>query len=40
MQGALQVAFIAPVDEFEVAAVDDEPWWSDVGLDDVAEFWV
>lgn len=34
---AFEVTFVAPVDEFEVGAVDDEPRWIVVGLDDVAE---
>ena len=28
------------MNEFQVAAVDDEPWRSRVGLDDVAELWM
>ena len=32
----LEVALVAPVDELEVAAVDNEPWWVCVCLDDVA----
>ena len=32
----LEVALVAPVDELEVAAVDNEPWWVGVCLDDVA----
>ena len=38
--GAFEVALVAPVDKFEVGAVDDEPWWCGVGLDDVTEFWM
>ena len=36
----LEVALIAPVDELEVAAVDNEPWWVGVCLDDVAQLGV
>ena len=37
---AFEVAFVAPVKEAEVAAVDDEPWWASVGLDHITEFWM
>lgn len=36
----LEVALIAPVDELEVAAVDDKPWRVGVCLDDVAQLGV
>lgn len=35
---ALEEALIGPVEQTEVAAVDDEPGWASVGLDDVFEF--
>ena len=37
---ALEVAFVRPVEQFEVATEDDEPWWHRVGLDHIAEFWI
>ena len=37
-EAAFEVAFVAPVEEAEVAAVDDEPWWASVGLDHITEF--
>lgn len=39
-EAAFEVAFVAPVEEAEIAAVNDEPWWASVGLDDIAEFGV
>ena len=36
----LEVALVAPVDELEVAAVDDKPRWVGVCLDDVAQLGV
>ena len=36
----LEVALVAPVDELEVAAVDNKPWWVGVCLDDVAQLGV
>lgn len=35
---AFEEAFIGPVEQAEVAAVDDEPGRASVGLDDVFEF--
>ena len=36
-QAALEVAFVAPVEETEVAAVNDEPRWAGIGLNHVAK---
>lgn len=36
---AFEEAFVGPMEQTEVAAVDDEPRWTGVGLDDVFEFW-
>lgn len=34
----LEEAFVGPVEQAEVATVDDEPGWAGVSLDDVFEF--
>ncbi len=35
---ALEKALIGPVQKLEIAAMDNKPRWSDVGLDDVFQF--
>ena len=35
-----EVAFVAPMQQAEIAAVDYEPWWTSIGLDHVAKFWM
>ena len=39
-EAAFEVALIAPVKEAELAAVDDKPRWTSVGLNHVAELWM
>ena len=39
-EAAFEIAFIAPVEETEVATVNDEPWRAGVGLDHVAKLWM
>ncbi len=37
-QVTFEVALVAPVEEAEVATVNDEPRWASIGLDHIAEF--
>ena len=39
-QAAFEVALVAPVEEAEVAAVNDEPRWASIGLDHIAKLWM
>ena len=39
-EAALEIAFVTPVKEAEVATVDDEPWRTSVGLDHIAKLWM